>query len=201
LVRHIHRKQETVKAKTEKTRKQSSETENKKKQEIKVMKTKNRFQKVVAAMAALGLTLALLTQPAVAQGFGKASDDNGGKNRKSELVATQSVASYAAELAARKYTYVNFEVVDGSDPELHFENWMFDSRNFVPARLDRATIEASEGQKANTNNSQVNAMKALLVVDAEEPMKLESWMMDEKCFRCETKTNAGGLYSENIRVK
>lgn len=173
-----------------------------KKQEIKVMKTKSRFQKTIATLAALGLTLVLLTHPAEAQEFGKASDDNGAKTWKSsETVATVSATAYAAELAARKYTYVNLEVIDGSDPVLQFGNWMFDSRNFVPAKVGRITIEASETQKANANDSLVTAMEALLVIDVEKPMKLESWMMDEKCFRCKTKTNSKGLYTENIRVK
>lgn len=166
------------------------------------MKTRNRFQKVAATLAALGLTLVLLTHPAEAQGFGKASDDNGAKTRKSsETVATQSAASYAAELAARKYTYVNLEVIDGSDPVLNFGNWMFDSRNFVPVRVGKTEAEDTEAQKAYTNDSLVTAMEALLIVEPEEPLKLESWMMDEKCFRCETKNNGAGFYTENIRVK
>jgi hypothetical protein len=201
-VRHIHRKQETRKVKNRENKKTVFRNRKQKKQEIKVMKTKNRFQKAAAVLAALGLTLVLLTHPAEAQGFGKASDDNGTKTRKSaESVNTISAARYAAELAARKYTYVNLEVIDGTDPELQFENWMFDSRNFVPARVGETATETSETQKANTNDSLATAMEALLIVDTEKPLKLESWMMDEKCFRCETKNNNAGFYTENIRVK
>ncbi len=201
-MRHINRKQETVKVKNRENKKTKFRNRKQKKQEIKVMKTKNRFQKAAAVLAAMGLTLVLLTHPAEAQGFGKASDDNGTKTRKSsETVATQSAASYAAELAARKYTYVNLEVIDGSDPELLFENWMFDSRNFVPVQINKTTVDSNANQEAEVSESLVNKMSELLIVETEEPMKLESWMKDDKCFRCETKTNAGGLYSENIRVK
>ncbi len=158
------------------------------------MKTRKTFRKTFATIASLGLTLAFLAQPVVAQVNGNGSDNKGQKSVKSAKPGTTiTAASYAAELEARKKASAIFNLVTESDPELFLQQWMVERRNFVvtPAKPAREKQEPAK----QVIDSTLNTISALLVVEKETPLKLEAWMTDEKCFPCESKRHIGSYYT------
>lgn len=154
------------------------------------MKTGNNFKKVAASLAVLCLTLLLLSLPAEAQGLGKSSADGDVKSKKAVQeapLATQSAKSYAAEIAARKYTYAKFDMVDISESPMRLESWMVDKRYFVYRKSTDAVTLAEKNSKPQASGETNEAMALLLVTVADEPLKLEAWMTDQANFPCERK--------------
>jgi len=169
------------------------------------MKTVNMLKKAAVTLAAMGLTLALLVHPADAQGTGKGSGEGVEKNRKStEQVsyATQSASSYAAEIEARKASYRKFDLVDLVDEPMQLERWMVDKRYFVDRwGNEKVTEEASPAEGENNCRLSSEAIMALLVPVADEPLKLEAWMTDDCSFPCKGKKPDNGHEHLGIAVK
>jgi len=162
------------------------------------MKTRNILKQAAATMAALGLTFVLFTSQAGAQRFDRSADNNGGTSENtSDGIISQSAASYAAAIEARRSSFTSFELVPDAEVPLRLERWMVDKRYFVTL----APINLTGETGIVVSDSLKNSLEALLVSEKEEPMKLEAWMMDNECFPCKGRSHAGDLFTANLPGK
>ena len=154
------------------------------------MKTGNNVKKVTALLAVFSLVLLLTANPAKAQGLGKTAADGDGKSKRAvqeSPIATQSARSYAAEIAARKYTYAKFDMVDISESPMRLESWMVDKRYFVYRRPVDPVAKAEQTTEPKVSQEVNDAIALLLVPAEDEPLRLEAWMTDQGNFPCEKK--------------